>query len=203
MKKHFKLDITNKQYRSVLLLSYSTIAIIAIAIVLTGLFSWFNVYTQRVIYNLSMTQLQNLDTTISNNLDMWRTQLQTAWQDANIKQHIYTQSDSWKTENWIGSYLQRLCVNNGFAEYVCLFRSEDEFRYYGWRYPEEAEIQQIEQRIMETQNDTQQFIIETSNRKNLCIFLTDRKAMGVSPQRGIILFPGFRSNGEKAHFAED
>ena len=26
MKKHFKLDITNKQYRSVLLLSYSTIA---------------------------------------------------------------------------------------------------------------------------------------------------------------------------------
>ena len=118
MKKHFKLDITNKQYRSVLLLSYSTIAIIAIAIVLTGLFSWFNVYTQRVIYNLSMTQLQNLDTTISNNLDMWRTQLQTAWQDANIKQHIYTQSDSWKTENWIGSYLQRLCVNNGFAEYV-------------------------------------------------------------------------------------
>lgn len=38
MKKHFKLDITNKQYRSVLLLSYSTIAIIAIAIVLTGLF---------------------------------------------------------------------------------------------------------------------------------------------------------------------
>ena len=23
--------------------------------------------------------------------------------------------------------------------------------YYGWRYPEEAEIQQIEQRIMETQ----------------------------------------------------
>lgn len=186
MKRHFKLDITNKQYRSVLLLSYSTIAIIAIAIVLTGLFSWFNVYTQRVIYNLSMTQLQNLDTTISNNLDMWRTQLQTAWQDANIKQHIYTQSDSWKTENWIGSYLQRLCVNNGFAEYVCLFRSEDEFRYYGWRYPEEAEIQQIEQRIMETQNDTQQFIIETSNRKNLCIFLTDRKAMGVSPQRGII-----------------
>lgn len=186
MKKYFELDITNKKYRSVLLLSYSTIAILAVAVVITVLFSWFNAYTQKVIYDMSMTQLQNLDTIVSNNLDMCRTQLQTAWQDANIKQHIYTRSDSWKNENWIGSYLQRLCVNNGIAEYVCLFRNDSEFRYYGWRYPDAEEMRQIEKKIMETDHDMQQFIIKTDQRENLCVFLTERSSLGSRPQRGII-----------------
>ena len=153
MGRYFKLDIANKKYRSVLLLSYSIIAIIAVAIVITGVFAWFNSYTQKVVYDMSMVQLQNLDTTFTNSIDTCRTQLQTAWQDSNIKQHIYTQNESWKNENWIGSYFQRLCVNNGFAEYICLFRNENEFRYYGWRYPSEAEMQQIEQGVMETSND--------------------------------------------------
>lgn len=186
MKKYFKLDITNKKYRSVLLLSYSTIAMLTVAVVITVLFSWFNSYTKKVIYDMSVTQLQNLDTIVSNNLDMCRTQLQTAWQDANIKQHVYTRSDSWKNENWIGSYLQRLCVNNGIAEYVCLFRNENEFRYYGWRYPDDEEMKQIEQNIMETDHDMQQFIIRTDRRENLCVFLTERSSMGAHPQRGII-----------------
>ena len=186
MGRYFKLDIANKKYRSVLLLSYSIIAIIAVAIVITGVFAWFNSYTQKVVYDMSMVQLQNLDTTFTNSIDTCRTQLQTAWQDSNIKQHIYTQNESWKNENWIGSYFQRLCVNNGFAEYICLFRNENEFRYYGWRYPSEAEMQQIEQGVMETSNDMEQFIIHTDTRSNLCIFFTERNAMGEKPVRGII-----------------
>lgn len=170
MAKYFKLDIADKKYRSVLLLSYSIIAILAVAIVITGVFAWFNLYTQKVVYDMSMVQLQNLDTTFTNRIDTCRTQLQTAWQDSNIKQHIYTQNESWKNENWIGSYFQRLCVNNGFAEYICLFRNEEEFRYYGWRYPSETEMKQIEQGIMLTSNDTQQILIHTDTRSNLCIF---------------------------------
>ena len=88
MGRYFKLDIANKKYRSVLLLSYSIIAIIAVAIVITGVFAWFNSYTQKVVYDMSMVQLQNLDTTFTNSIDTCRTQLQTAWQDSNIKQHI-------------------------------------------------------------------------------------------------------------------
>ena len=89
MGRYFKLDIANKKYRSVLLLSYSIIAIIAVAIVITGVFAWFNSYTQKVVYDMSMVQLQNLDTTFTNSIDTCRKQLQTAWQDSNIKQHIY------------------------------------------------------------------------------------------------------------------
>lgn len=186
MAKYFKLDIADKKYRSVLLLSYSIIAILAVAIVITGVFAWFNLYTQKVVYDMSMVQLQNLDTIFTNRIDTCRTQLQTAWQDSNIKQHIYTQNESWKNENWIGSYFQRLCVNNGFAEYICLFRNEEEFRYYGWRYPSETEMKQIEQGIMLTSNDTQQILIHTDTRSNLCIFFTERNALGEKPVRGII-----------------
>lgn len=186
MGKYFKLDIANKKYRSVLLLSYSIIAIIAVAIVITGVFAWFNSYTQKVVYDMSMVQLQNLETTFANSVDMCRTQLQTAWQDSNIKQHIYTQNESWKNEIWIGNYFQRLCVNNGFAEYICLFRNENEFRYYGWRYPSHSETEQIEKGVMDTANDMEQFIINTDTRSNLCIFLTERNAMGEKPVRGIV-----------------
>ena len=69
MGRYFKLDIANKKYRSVLLLSYSIIAIIAVAIVITGVFAWFNSYTQKVVYDMSMVQLQNLDTTFTNSID--------------------------------------------------------------------------------------------------------------------------------------
>ena len=169
MGRYFKLDIANKKYRSVLLLSYSIIAIIAVAIVITGVFAWFNSYTQKVVYDMSMVQLQNLDTTFTNSFDTFRTQLQTAWQDSNNKQHIYNQNESCKNENWNGSYFQRLCVNNGFAEYICLFRNENEFRYYGWRYPSEAEMQQIED-----QTDAEVFVIngnhESYNYLDACTF---------------------------------
>ena len=69
MGKYFKLDIANKKYRSVLLLSYSIIAIIAVSIVITGVFAWFNSYTQKVVYDMSMVQLQNLETTFASSDD--------------------------------------------------------------------------------------------------------------------------------------
>ena len=185
MRRYFQLDIADKKYRSVLLLSYSTIAVLTIIILLGGIFSWFNTHTRAVIYDMSMEQLKNLDTVVANTLDMYRIQLQTAWQDSGVKEYFYTGEESWENEYLVGNYFYKMCVNNRTADYVCLFR-EGQYQYYGPHYPEEQEKRQIEELIPKTENDTQQFLIETDSGKNLCIFLTERSAVGAEPDKGIV-----------------
>lgn len=100
-----KLDITNKKYRNILLLSYSTIATVAVAIVVVGVVGLFNVYTRDTIYHMAITQLNNLDNIIDNNLDTWRKQLQTAWDESTIRKYIYSNEEHWKEEYEAGHYL--------------------------------------------------------------------------------------------------
>ena len=134
-----KLDITNKKYRNILLLSYSTIATVAVAIVVVGVVGLFNVYTRDTIYHMAITQLNNLDNIIDNNLDTWRKQLQTAWDESTIRKYIYSNEEHWKEEYEAGHYLYRMSINNGVENFTCLFRNENEFKYFGWRYPEQEE----------------------------------------------------------------
>ena len=181
-----KLDITNKKYRNILLLSYSTIATVAVAIVVVGVVGLFNVYTRDTIYHMAITQLNNLDNIIDNNLDTWRKQLQTAWDESTIRKYIYSNEEHWKEEYEAGHYLYRMSINNGVENFTCLFRNENEFKYFGWRYPEQEEREQIEKKIMETDNDARMFFVETDERRSLCVFLTERSSMGGKPQKGII-----------------
>ena len=185
MKQYFRIDIADKKYRFVLLLSYSIIAVFSVTILIGGIFSWFRAYTRKVIYDMSMEQIQNLNTVVSNTLEMYRIQLQTAWQDPGVKEYFYTRKEGWRNEYQVGNYFSRMCVNSGIADYVSLFRGQ-EFQYYGPYYPGENEKSQIESMILETGNDTQQFLIDTDSGKNLCIFLTERNTVGAKPEKGII-----------------
>ncbi len=183
--RYFRMDVANRKYRLVLLLSYSMIAVLTIIILISGIFLWFNVHTQKIIYDMSMGQLRNLDTVFSNSLSMYRTQLQTAWQDTDVRQYIYTTPDGWENEYLVGNYFAKMCVNNGIADYVCLFKGND-FHFYGPYYPESGEREQIEHQIRNTENDMQQFYIQDGSDRKLCIFLTERSTIGDKPQSGII-----------------
>lgn len=186
MKAGIRLDITNKKYRNVLLVSYSMIAAVAVAIVVVGVVGLFGLYTRNTIYHMAVTQLNNLDIIFESNLDTWHKQLQTAWDESTIRKYIYTKEDQWRDEYEAGHYLYRMSINNGVENYTCLFRNEEEFKYFGWRYPEQEEMEQIEKKIMETDNDSQMFFVETDDRRSLCVFLTERSSLGGKPQKGII-----------------
>ncbi|HJD31006.1 MAG TPA: hypothetical protein H9912_03600, partial [Candidatus Eisenbergiella stercorigallinarum] len=75
-----------------------------------------------------MEQIQNLNTVVSNTLEMYRIQLQTAWQDPGVKEYFYTRKEGWRNEYQVGNYFSRMCVNSGIADYVSLFRGQ-EFQY--------------------------------------------------------------------------
>lgn len=186
MRAELKIDITNKKYRNILLLSYSVIAAIAVAVVVIGVVGLFSMHTRKTIYHMAIMQLNNLDSVIESNIDTWRKQLQTAWDEATIKQYVNTTNDHWKEEYESGHYLYRMSINNGVENYVCLFRNDADFKYYGWYYPELEERKQIEERILETENDTQMFFVETDARRYLCVFLTERDSLGGRPRKGLI-----------------
>lgn len=169
MKQYFQLDIADKKYRSVLLLSYTMIAVLTVMTLISGIFLWFNSHTRKIIYDMSTVQLRNLDTIVSNSLNMYRIQLQTAWQDVDVRQYIYAGVKNWKNEYLMGNYFVKMCVNNGIADYVCLFKG-NEFQYYGPYYPEEKERSQIETQILETVSDMQHFFIESDSGGKLCVF---------------------------------
>ncbi len=185
MKQYFQLDIADKKYRSVLLLSYTMIAVLTVMTLISGIFLWFNSHTRKIIYDMSTVQLRNLDTIVSNSLNMYRIQLQTAWQDVDVRQYIYAGVKNWKNEYLMGNYFVKMCVNNGIADYVCLFKG-NEFQYYGPYYPEEKERSQIETQILETVSDMQHFFIESDSGGKLCVFLTERSNVGAKPQSGIV-----------------
>ena len=178
MRAELKIDITNKKYRNILLLSYSVIAALAVAVVAIGVVGLFSLHTRATIYHMAIMQLNNLDNVIDSNIDTWRKQLQTAWDEATIKQYVSTTNDHWKEEYESGHYLYRMSINNGVENYVCLFRNETDFKYYGWYYPLPEEKKQIEEKIMETENDTQMLFVEADDRRNLCVFLTQRDSLG-------------------------
>lgn len=185
MKKHFTIDITNKKYRFILLLSYGIIAVLSITILLTGIFSWFNSYTQKVIRNMSIIQLKNLDTALSDHLNMCQIQLQTAWQDTDITKKLYSNTNDYQVENRVSRYFQKFCVNNGFIDYIGIFNSPSDFFYYGLRYPSQKERATLEKELLLSENDTQSFLFSSDNKRYLYIFLTERNTLGGSPQRGI------------------
>lgn len=185
MKKHFHFDITNKRYRSVLILSYGVIAILSVTILITGIFSWFNSYTQKVVRNMSVMQLQNLDTTLVNHLDMCQIQLQTAWQDPDITKKLYSCSYHYQTENRVSRYFQKFCANNGFVDYIGIFSSPSDFFYYGLRYPSQEERSQLQNRLLSTTNDTESFLLTCDGQNYLFLFLTERNTLGGAPQRGL------------------
>lgn len=186
MKTGIKLDITNKKYRNVLLVSYSVIAAVAVAIVVVGVVGLFKLYTRNTIYHMAITQLNNLDNIVDSSLDTWHKQLQTAWEESTVIKYIYMKENQWRDEYEAGHYLYRMSINNDVENYTCLFRSEEDFKYFGWRYPGQEEMKQIEEKIMETDNDSQMFFVETEERRSLCVFLTGRSSLGGKPQRGII-----------------
>ena len=186
MRAELKIDITNKKYRNILLLSYSVIAALAVAVVAIGVVGLFSLHTRETIYHMAIMQLHNLDNVIDSNIDTWRKQLQTAWDEATIKQYVSTTNDHWKEEYESGHYLYRMSINNGVENYVCLFRNEADFKYYGWYYPLPEEKKQIEEKIMETENDTQMLFVEADDRRNLCVFLTERDSLGGKPRKGVI-----------------
>lgn len=186
MRAELKIDITNKKYRNILLLSYSVIAALAVAVVAIGVVGLFSLHTRATIYHMAIMQLHNLDNVIDSNIDTWRKQLQTAWDEATIKQYVSTTNDHWKEEYESGHYLYRMSINNGVENYVCLFRNETDFKYDGWYYPLSEEKKQIEEKIMETENDTQMLFVEADDRRNLCVFLTERDSLGGKPRKGVI-----------------
>ena len=186
MRAELKIDITNKKYRNILLLSYSVIAAMAVAVVVIGVVGLFSLHTRKTIYHMAIMQLNNLDNVIDSYIDTWRKQLQTAWDETTIKQYVNTTDDHWKEEYESGHYLYRMSINNGMENYVCLFRNDADFKYYGWYYPGLEARKQIEEKIMETENDMQMLFVEADDKRNLCVFLTERDSLGGRPRKGVI-----------------
>jgi len=182
----FKIEITNKKYRNTLIISYCIIAAIAMGIIITIIFIWFSSYTKRVISDTAVTQLDNLDNILQNNMDTYRTQLQNAYQEPNIKNYLYANETSLENEYQISRYLINLVVNNGIADYVGIYQKGADIQYYGWRYPNEAEKQLIKGSLVKTRNDMEYFIIDTGNRRHLCLFLTERLYLDGEVQRGLV-----------------
>lgn len=184
--KYFKLDIMNKKYRNFLIVSYTAVAAAAIAIMTVFLFSWFNGYIQNVIFDMSTIQLNNLNNSVYYTFNSCHTQLQSAWQEPDIKNYMYAQGSDAEREYKISRYLQNLCISNGLADYICVFRGEDDFTYYGSRFPDEAEMQQLKEKIFETESDSQFFLLQDLKKDSLCLFITNRQKLDSPPQNGLI-----------------
>lgn len=184
--RHFGIEIANKKYRNLLLVSYALIAAIAVGIVVTGIFAWFHSYTKKVISDMAVSQLENMDNIVESDLENYRSQLQNAYQEPSIRSYLFTNNKNFENEYDIGRYLSNMVVNNGAADYVGLYKKGEETRFYGWRSPGEKARKQIEQKIEQTKDDMEFFLISEEERDYLCLFFTDRPKLESAPERGLI-----------------
>lgn len=185
IKKHFNIEITNKKYRNLLLISYGAVAIAAVVVVISGIFLWFNSYTKKIISDMASSQLENIDNVVQANLENYRLQLQNAYQEPSIHSYLFTNNKNFDNEYQIGRYLLNMTVNNGVADYVGLYKKGEVLRAYGAKYPSDDVKSQIEEKISETKDDMEYFLLEENDTSYLYLFFTDRPKIKSAPERGV------------------
>ncbi|MGN6715586.1 helix-turn-helix transcriptional regulator [Anaerocolumna jejuensis] len=179
-------EITNKHYYKILIVTYILVGALAQLIMITSLFSWFNSYLKKQIFEMGIEQLDNIDNIYENYINLYHTQLQNTFQEPDIKNYLYSASSEFAREYKISRSLNNIISNNGVIDYICLYRNQTIDFISGASYPGEKEQKSIITKLQASKDDMQYFLIKQGEKQKLCIFQTERETLYGKPERGII-----------------
>lgn len=183
-----KLDVTNKGYRNVLVVSYVVLSLISVAFLLLSMFSWFRSYLDEEMADMSLLQLNNTSRIVNSKFNTYQMLLQNMFQEPSVKSALYSDATDPGIEFEISRYVNSVIINDGSLDYAVIFNNGKIRQIIGPVYPEIEEQNLVLEYLNQSVNDKNLFFVKNDNslKDRFFVFRTERDVFGESPKRGIV-----------------